>query len=52
LLVGCNEEPKPKVKYDSSAPKVEIKKDSSKLEIADLPLQFENSNVLLYVIGY
>ncbi|RXR17688.1 hypothetical protein EQG63_09365 [Flavobacterium amnicola] len=51
LLVGCKEEPKPKVKYDSTAPKVEIKKDTSRLEIADLPLQFQNSNVLLYVIG-
>lgn len=51
LLVGCKEEPKPKVKYDSTAPKVEIKKDTSKLEVADLPLQFQNSNVLIYAIG-
>ncbi len=51
LLVGCKEEPKPKVKYDTTAPKVEIKKDTSKLEVADLPLQFQNSNVLIYAIG-
>jgi len=51
LFISCKEEQKPKVKYDTTAPKVEIKKDSSKLEIADLPLQFQSSNVLVYPIG-
>lgn len=51
LFISCKEGQKPKVKYDSTAPKVEIKKDSSKLEIADLPLQFQSSNVLVYPIG-
>lgn len=51
LLVSCKEEPKPKVKYDTTTPKVEVKKDTTKLEVADLPLQFQNSNVLIYTIG-
>ncbi|WP_136668724.1 hypothetical protein [Flavobacterium sp. H122] len=51
LFVNCKEEPKPKVKYNTSTPKVEIKQDTSKLSVADLPIQFSNSNVLLYAIG-
>jgi len=51
LFASCKEEPKPKVKYDTSVPKAEIKKDTSKLEVADLPLQFQNSKVLIYAIG-
>ncbi|MES2813125.1 MAG: hypothetical protein V4670_11695 [Bacteroidota bacterium] len=51
LFTSCKEEQKPKVKYDTTTPKAEIKKDSSKLEVADLPLQFQNSNVLIYAIG-
>lgn len=51
LLTSCKEEPKPKVKYNSNAEKVEVRKDTSKLEVADLPLQFQHSNVLVYAIG-
>lgn len=51
LLASCKEEPKPKVKYNSNTAKIEVRKDTSKLEIADLPLQFQNSNVLVYAIG-
>ncbi|GAA4774473.1 MULTISPECIES: hypothetical protein [Flavobacterium] len=51
LFWNCKEEQKPKVKYDKPTNKVEVKKDTSKLLVADLPLQFSNSNVLLYTIG-
>jgi hypothetical protein len=51
LFTSCKEEPKPKVKYDTNAPKIEIKKDTSKVEVADLPLQFQGSNMLVYAVG-
>lgn len=51
FFISCKEEPKPKVKYDQPTKKIEVKKDTSKLVVADLPLQFANSNVLLYAIG-
>lgn len=51
LFWSCKEEQKPKVKYDRPINKVEVKKDTSKLMVADLPIQFSNSNVLLYTIG-
>lgn len=51
VLGGCKEDPKPKVKYDNTAPKAIVVKDTSKLEIADLPVQFQNANVLVYPIG-
>ncbi|SHI70955.1 hypothetical protein [Flavobacterium terrae] len=51
LFWNCKEEQKPKVKYDKPLNKVEVKKDTSKLMVADLPIQFANSNVLIYTIG-
>lgn len=51
LFWNCREEQKPKVKYDKPLNKVEVKKDTSKLMVADLPIQFANSNVLIYTIG-
>ncbi len=51
LFWNCKDEQKPKVKYDKPLNKVEVKKDTSKLLVADLPIQFSNSNVLLYAIG-
>lgn len=52
ILVSCKEEQKPKVKYNTtSTPKTEVVKDTSKVEIADLPVQFQGSTVLLYPIG-
>ena len=50
LLVSCKDEPKPKVKYDVPV-KVEVKKDTTRLEVADLPIQFQGSNILMYAIG-
>jgi hypothetical protein len=51
FFICCKEEAKPKVKYNTPVTKVEIKQDISKLMVSDLPIQFSNSNVLLYTIG-
>lgn len=51
FFISCKEEAKPKVKYSTPVTKVEIKQDTSKLMVSDLPIQFSNSNVLLYTIG-
>ncbi|MDI9310621.1 MAG: hypothetical protein QM535_10425 [Limnohabitans sp.] len=51
LLVSCKKEQKPKVKYDKQTPKTEIKQDTSTVQVADLPIQLENSSVLIYPIG-
>lgn len=51
LLFSCQEEKvKPKVKYSGKEAK-SLQKDTTKLEVADLPIQFEGSNVLVYTIG-
>lgn len=51
LFFNCkNEETKPKVKYNPIA-KTEVKQDTSKFVVADLPVQFQGSNILLYPIG-
>lgn len=51
VLVGCKEEQKPKVKYNTTNTTVEVKKDTSTLQVADLPVQFEGSDILIYPIG-
>lgn len=50
-LGSCKEEQKPKVKYDRPVKQVEIKKDTTRLLVADLPIQFSSSNVLIYPMG-
>jgi len=51
MIFSCQEEKsKPKVKYTGKEVK-SLQKDSTKLEVADLPIQFEGSNVLVYAIG-
>ncbi|WP_313804620.1 hypothetical protein [Flavobacterium sp.] len=53
-FVGCKEEePKPKVSYDpsKSAAQNEVKRDSSQIKIADLPVHMEGTKYLLYAIG-
>lgn len=51
MLFSCQEEKaKPKVKYTEKEAK-SPQKDTTKLEVADLPIQFEGSNVLVYTIG-
>ena len=51
ILFSCQEEKaKPKVKYTTKEAK-SPQKDTSKLEVADLPIQFEGSNVLVFTIG-
>jgi hypothetical protein len=51
MIFSCQEEKgKPKVKYTEKEAK-SPQKDTTKLEVADLPLQFEGSNVLVYTIG-
>lgn len=51
LIFSCQKEKdKPKVKYTEKEAK-SPQKDTTKLEVADLPIQFDGSNVLLYTIG-
>ena len=51
LIFSCQEEKaKPKVKYTEKEVK-SLQKDTTKLEVADLPIQFDGSNVLVYTIG-
>jgi len=52
ILFSCKkeEEVKPKVKYSDKEAKAP-QKDTTKLEVADLPIQFEGSNVLIFTIG-
>jgi hypothetical protein len=51
MIFSCQEEKaKPKVKYTGKEAK-SLLKDTTKLEIADLPIQFEGSNILVYAIG-
>ena len=51
LIFSCQEEKaKPKVKYTEKGAK-SPQKDTTKLEVADLPIQFDGSSVLVYTIG-
>ena len=51
MIFSCQEEKaKPKVKYTGKVSK-SLQKDTTKLEVVDLPIQFEGSNVLVYAIG-
>lgn len=51
LTISCKEEKeKPKVKYTEKEAKAP-QKDTTKLGVADLPIQFEGSNVLVFTIG-
>jgi hypothetical protein len=53
FLFSCkNEEDKPKVSYDTITKKViEQKKDTTKVVVADLPIQFDGTQFLIYPIG-
>ena len=52
MIFSCEQEkPKPKVKYNNTKETKSLQRDTSKLEVADLPIQFEGSNVLIYTIG-
>lgn len=53
LFISCkNETAKPKVIYEESKEKLKpIPKDTSKIKIADLPIQIEGTKYLLHVIG-
>jgi hypothetical protein len=53
LLTSCkNEIEKPKVSYDKASKKtVQQKADTTKIQIADLPIQFEGTQYLIYPIG-
>jgi hypothetical protein len=52
VLFSCKKEEKakPKVKYTEKEVKAP-QKDTTKLEVADLPIQFEGSSALVYTIG-
>lgn len=49
LLFSCKEQPKPKVKYDKPVAKSVVKQDTTRLEVADLPVLM--GDVLVYPIG-
>lgn len=53
LIVGCKDETvKPKVIYEDAKEKIKpVSKDTSKIKIADLPIQIEGTKYLLHVIG-
>lgn len=53
LLTSCkNDIEKPKVSYDKTSRKiVQQKIDTTKIQIADLPIQFEGTQYLIYPIG-
>ncbi len=53
ILLSCNKKETPKVKYESAKnlEKVIVKKDTSQIEIADLPIQMEGTNYILHPIG-
>jgi hypothetical protein len=53
-LVSCKKEeaPKPKVIYqDTSKAKTEVPEDTTQIEIADLPINMEGTNYLIFPIG-
>lgn len=51
IIFSCQKEKdKPKVKYTEKVAK-SLQKDTTKLEVADLPIQFQGSTVLIYTIG-
>jgi hypothetical protein len=52
LLASCKEEEKPKVIYEDSNSKVQtVKKDSSQIKVADLPIHMQGTKYLLHAIG-
>jgi hypothetical protein len=50
LMASCKEEEKPKVIYEDSKVQ-EVKKDSSQIKVADLPIHMEGTKYLLHAIG-
>ncbi len=53
-LVGCKKEeaPTPKVIYeDTSKAKTEVPEDTTQVEIADLPINMEGTNYLIFPVG-
>lgn len=50
LLASCKEEEKPKVIYEDSKVQV-VKKDSSQIKVADLPIHMQGTKYLLHAIG-
>jgi len=53
FLISCGNENKPKVIYKESknAEPTELKKDSTLIEIADIPIHIDSTNYLLHPIG-
>ncbi len=52
-LTSCNKKDTPKVKYESAktSEKNDLKKDTSQIEIANLPVQIEGTNYILHTLG-
>jgi hypothetical protein len=53
VTFGCKEgeKEKPKVTYKESPAQVEVKKDTTQIKIADLPIHMEGTSFLLHPIG-
>ncbi|RAR75744.1 nucleoside/nucleotide kinase family protein [Flavobacterium aciduliphilum] len=52
LFVGCkNEADKPKVTYNTKEKAINVKNDTAQIKVADLPIHFEGTSVLLFPVG-
>lgn len=52
LFLSCKDEKEtPKVRYDSSKTKTEVKADTTQLKVADLPVNFSGTNYLIHPVG-
>ena len=52
LLTSCKKETaKPKVSYDATTTKIQVKKDTAQIEIADLPIQIPGTNYMIHPLG-
>lgn len=51
LLMSCNKDDSRKIVHEPKNP-TELKKDTSIIEIADLPIQLDSTNYLIHPIGY
>ncbi|WP_299608452.1 hypothetical protein [uncultured Aquimarina sp.] len=54
VFASCGNDKKPRVVYDTDPNKeaTELKKDSTLIEAADLPVQIDSTNYLIHPIGY
>ena len=52
LLLSCKDEKEtPKVRYDSTKAKTEVRADTTQLKVADLPINFNGTSYLIHPVG-